>query len=51
MQGLAAGEAGGVAEVAGEHVGVPDVGGIGGKGLGDGFLDEAFFQADAEVAG
>ena len=50
VQGLAAGEAGGVAEIAGEHVGVPDGGGVGGECLGDGFFDESFLEADAEIA-
>ena len=48
---MAAGKAGGVAEVAGEHVGVADGSGIGGEGLGDGFFDQAFLESDAEVAG
>ena len=50
LQGMVTGEAGGVAEVAGEHVGVADGRGVGGEGLGDGFFDESFLEADAEVA-
>jgi hypothetical protein len=47
---MVTGEAGGVADVAGEHVGVADGRGVGGKGLGDGFFDESLLEADAEIA-
>ena len=46
-----AGEQGRFPDVAGEHVRVPDVRGIRLESGGDGILDEAFLQADAEVAG
>lgn len=46
-----AGEDGGFADIAGEHVGLADGGRLGLVCEGDGFFDEAFAEADAEVAG
>ncbi len=44
------GEAKDVGDIAEEHVGALDGGGGLIEGFGDGFFDEAFFQADAELA-
>jgi len=46
-----AGEGGGFADVAEEEVGVFDLVEADVEGLSDGVFDEAFFKADAEVAG
>ena len=51
VETLIAGEEGDLAEVAFEHVGLAHGGGIGLEGCGDGFFEETFLKADAEVAG
>ena len=51
VEALVAGEECDLPEIAFEHVGLADGGGIGLESGGEGFFEEAFLQADAKIAG